>query len=266
MAEGMKPYYQDESVTIYNADCRDVLPTLDKVDLVVTSPPYGALRDYGGTGFDWRGSMKPISQSIVDGGVIVWNVADETVNGSESGDSFKQALFMMEQGLNLHDTMHYIKEGVNFPESNRYFSAHEYMFVFSRGKPKTFNPIEDRKNIFGGMKMHGTDRLKDGSTRQIHGEGKVVKDYGMRYNWWKIDNSPTRDNGGHPAPMPFSMAFDHIVSWSNSGDVILDPFMGSGTTLRAAKDLSRKAIGIEIEERYCEIAAKRMSQLVMELN
>ena len=262
----MQPYYEDESVTIYNADCRDVLPTLDKVDLVVTSPPYGSLRDYGGHGFDWQSSMVAISRSVIEGGVIVWNTADETVDGSESGESFRQALFMLDHGMNLHDTMHYIKEGVNFPESNRYFSAHEYMFVFSWGKPKTFNPIEDRKNIYAGMKMHGTDRLKDGSTRQIHGEGKAVKDYGMRYNWWKIDNSPTKDNGGHPAPMPFTMAFDHILTWSNSGDTVLDPFMGSGTTLRAAKDLNRKAIGIELEERYCEIAAKRMSQLVMELN
>ena len=228
----MKPYYQDESVTIYNADCRDVLPTLNKVDLVVTSPPYGSLRDYGGHGFDWQSSMLAISKSIQEGGVIVWNTSDETVNGSESGDSFRQALLMLEQGMNLHDTMHYIKEGVNF-------SAHEYMFVFSWGKPKTFNPIQDRKNIYGGMKMHGTDRLKDGSTRQIHGEGKAVKDYGMRYNWWCIDNSPTTDNGGHPAPMPYSMAADHIVSWSNSGETVLDPFMGSGTTLRAAKDLNR---------------------------
>ncbi len=261
----MQPYYQDESVTIYNADCRDVLPTLDKVDLVVTSPPYGSLRDYGGHEFNWQTTMVAISRSVGDGSVIVWNTADETVNGSESGDSFRQALFAMNLGMNLHDTMHYIKEGVNFPESNRYFSAHEYMFVFSWGKPKTFNPIEDRKNIYGGMKMHGTDRLKDGSTRQIHGEGKAVKDYGMRYNWWKIDNSPTKDNGGHPAPMPYGMATGQILSWSNAGDTVLDPFMGSGTTLRAAKNLGRKAIGIELEERYCEIAAKRMSQLAMQL-
>ena len=113
--------------------------------------------------------------------------------------------------------------------------------------------------------MHGTDRLKDGSTRQIHGEGKAVKDYGMRYNWWRIDNSPTRDNGGHPAPMPYPMASGQIRSWSNNTDIVVDPFMGSGTTLRAAKDLGRKAIGIEIEERYCEIAADRMSQTVMPL-
>jgi len=259
-----QPYYQDDAVTIYNADCRDILPNISAADMALTSPPYGNIRTYEGFDFDWRVSMKLLQQSISKGGVVVWNTADETINGSESGESFRQALWMMECGMNLHDTMLYIKEGVNFPESNRYFSAHEYMFVFSNGQPKTFNPLEDRKNIYGGMKMHGTDRLKDGSTRQIHGEGKAVKDYGMRYNWWRLNNAPTKDEG-HPAPMPFSMAFDHILSWSNAGDTILDPFMGSGTTLRAAKDLNRKAIGIEIEERYCEIAADRMSQTVMPL-
>ena len=261
----MQPYYEDENVTIYHGDNIEVLSALDKVDLVVTSPPYGSLRDYGGHGFDWRESMPVIIRAITAGGVMVWNTADETVDGSESGESFRQALFMLDHGMNLHDTMHYIKEGVNFPESNRYFSAHEYMFVFSWGKPKKFNPIEDRKNIYGGRPMHGTDRLKNGTTRQIHGEGKAVKDYGMRYNWWKIDNSPTKDNGGHPAPMPYAMATGQIQSWSNAGDTVLDPFMGSGTTLRAAKNLGRKSIGIELEERYCEIAANRMSQLAMQL-
>ena len=260
----MKPYYEQDGITIYNADCRDVLPTLEPVDLVLTSPPYGTIRDYEGFSFDWRESLRLISQVVSVGGVVVWNVADETINGSESGDSFRQALFMVDEcGMKLHDTMIWVKEGVNFPESNRYFSAHEYMFVFSNGKLKTFNPIEDRKNIYAGMLMHGTDRKKNGETPQVHGKGRAVKDYGMRYNWWKINNSPSKEAGGHPAPMPSGMATGHIRSWSNEGDTILDPFMGSGTTLRAAKDLGRNAIGIEIEERYCEIAANRLAQGVL---
>jgi site-specific DNA-methyltransferase (adenine-specific) len=153
--------------------------------------------------------------------------------------------------------MIYIKDNVNFPESVRYFSGHEYMFVLSNGSPKTFNPIKDRPNKWAGTTMHGTDRQKDGTVQQITGKGKEIRPYGMRFNWWKINNK--QPDTGHPAPMPFSMAFDHISSWSNEGCAVMDPFMGSGTTGVACVKLGRKFIGIELEPKYFDIACQRIT-------
>jgi len=248
------------NATLYLGDCRDILPTLGKVDAVVTSPPYDNLRTYGETfdNLDCRPVITQLAEALADGGVIVWNVADATVNGSETGTSFRQALHAMDVGLSLHDTMLYLKENVNFPESVRYFSGFEYMFVFSKGRPKTFNPIKDRRNKWAGSVMSGTCRQPDGSTKPISGMGKVIEANGMRFNYWLMANNG--GDTGHPAPMPFAMAADHITSWSNTGETILDPFMGSGTTGVAAVQMGRKFIGIEREERYFEIACKRIEQ------
>lgn len=241
-------------------DCLEVMPTLDPVDMVCTSPPYDGLRDYGEgfSGLDWMGVISCLPKVMKDGGVCMWNVADATVNGSETGTSFKQALYAVQCGLNLHDTMIYIKDNVNFPESVRYFSGHEYMFIFSKGAPKTFNPIKDRVNKWAGTTMHGTDRQPDGTLKQISGKGKAILRHGMRFNWWHIknNNNPTK----HPAPMPYSMAYDHITSWTNSGDTVLDPFMGGATTLAACANLGRKGIGIELDPDYFEISCKRVEE------
>lgn len=240
------------------ADCRDVLPTLGKVDAVVTSPPYDNLREYGETfdGLDCLPVIAMLAERLTDGGVMMWNVADATVNGSETGTSFRHALHAMQCGLNLHDTMIYTKENVNFPESIRYFSGFEYMFVFSRGRPKTFNPIKDRRNKWSGSVMHGTGRQPDGSTKQINGKGNVIKPYGMRFNYWLMSNSGGCT--GHPAPMPYDMAHGHVASWTNPGDTVLDPFLGGGTTGIAAVQMGRKFIGIECEPKYFDIACKRI--------
>jgi len=239
-------------------DCLEVMPTLGKVDMVCTSPPYDNLRDYGDgfEGVDCLAVISEIAELLQIGGVCMWNVADATVNGSETGSSFRQALHAVECGLNLHDTMIYIKGNVNFPESVRYFSGHEYMFVFSKGPPKHFNPIMDRPNKWAGTVMHGTDRQVDGSTKAISGKGKQIKPFGMRFNWWRLknNNNPT----SHPAPMPSQMAHDHTFSWSQPGETILDPFMGSGTTLVACAKMGRKGIGIELDPDYFEIACKRV--------
>jgi DNA modification methylase len=241
-------------------DCISVMPTLGRVDAVVTSPPYDDLRDYG-PGFarvDLLAAITEVARCLLPGGVCMWNVADATVKGSETGSSFRQALHAIGCGLRLHDTMHYIKENVNFPENVRYFSGHEYMFIFSNGAPKSFNPIKDRVNKWAGAVMHGTDRQKDGSTKQISGKGKEILPLGMRFNWWRMTNSG--GDTGHPAPMPYAMAAGHVTSWTNAGDTILDPFMGSGTTLVACAKMGRKGIGIELDPEYFRIACERVQK------
>lgn len=253
--------FLDGRVALYNADCREVLPTLSNdVDAVVTSPPYDGIRDYGDsfTGFDWRPVFDALPDALTDGGVVVWNVADQVVDGSETGTSFRQALYAMERGLRLHDTMIYCKEGVTFPDANRYHPAFEYVFVFSKGAPRHFNGIKDWKNKWGGSKMHGTDRQPDGRTTPIKGIGRDVPSHGLRRNWWVIANPYTGETAGHPAPMPYSLASDHIQTWTDAGETVLDPFLGSGTTGVACVKLGRNFIGIEIEPKYFDIACERI--------
>ena len=254
-----KPYYEHQGISIYHGDCREILPALPQVDLVCTSPPYDTLREYGGHNFNVASCIEPITQSLLRGGVIMWNVADEVVNGSESGSSMKQALEFMRLGLNLHDTMIYTKPTSTFPESNRYPQAWEYMFILSKGKPKTVNLIRDKPNKHAGTKNHGTRRTKNGKLLNVT-NNREFAEMGYRLNWWTIVN---RQNVDHPAVMPMDMAKGHIITWTNNGDLVLDPFMGSGTTLIAAKELSRRAIGIEINEAYCELAANRLSQDIL---
>lgn len=270
----MNPYYQDEHVTIYNANCRDILPDLEHYDLCVTSPPYDNLRDYEGNlqwnDSVWQDIIKKLYKTSKPGAVVVWVVGDATINGSETGSSFKQALYFKDTGFNIHDTMIYQKTGCPMPNKARYFANFEYMFVFSNGLPKTFNPIEDRKNRF--LERWGTGRcVRDKSGKFESRKNYEIKELGRRYNIWQFNNGGqgygTRDGiaFNHPATFPYNLALDHIVSWSNRGDIVIDIMCGSGTTLRAAKDLNRKAIGIELEEKYCEIAAKRCCQEVLPL-
>ncbi len=259
-----KPYFQDESVVIYSADCRLILPQIpDKsIDLVLTSPPYDDLRDYGGYSWDFEHTAEGLIKIISDGGVIVWVVGDSKINGSESGSSFKQVLYFMGKGLNLHDTMIYAKNGFRYPFPNLYHQVFEYMFVLSNGVPKTFNPIMDRLNLHVTKAGYNMKRERDGG--KTYRKPFEPSQYGKRYNIWEYDVGGVASYD-HPAIFPNELADDHIISWSNPSDLILDPFLGSGTTAFCAKKLGRKCIGIEIEEKYCEIAAKRCSQSVMKL-
>lgn len=241
-------------------DCLEIIPTLGNLDAVVTSPPYDNLRDYGEgwAGVDCFAVISGLAKLLSDGGVIVWNVADQTVDGSETGTSFRQALHAKECGLRLHDTMIYCKEGVTFPGVRRYHPAFEYMFIFSNGAPKHFNGIKDWRNKQAGVKMSGTSRQRDGSTKQISGHGKLAPNEGLRRNWWVMSNPYIGETDGHPAPMPYRMAFDHIQTWTTGGETVLDPFMGSGTTGVACVKSGRKFIGIEIDEAYFDIACARI--------
>ena len=248
---------------IYNMDCvagMQMLPD-NSIDLTVTSPPYDNLRTYNGFTWDFEAVAKELYRVTKQGGVVVWIVADATINGSETGTSFKQALFFKNLGFNLHDTM--IWEKPTFTATGslavRYAPVFEFMLIFSKGKPKAFNPIKDKKNKHAGGNINSTIRQKDGSLKLKSGYGqKKVADYGQRHNIWKIDTAKGKERVGHPAPFPEQLVCDHIVSWSNEGDVVLDPFMGSGTTAVACVKLNRRYIGFELSSQYVDIAKSRL--------
>lgn len=247
---------------LYCGDCAKELKKIPAnfVDLVVTSPPYDTLRTCYNSTFDMDAITSELMRVMKQGGVIVWVVADETINGSESGTSFRQALKFMDAGFNLHDTMIWEKAGFTDTGSLkvRYPNVFEYMFVFSKGKPKTFNPIKDRVNVSAGRKMHGVIRQKDGSVKTMSSNGKTLCDYGQRFNVWQIDSLKSNTERRHPAQFPLQLAKDHIYSWSNTNDTVMDIFMGSGTTGVASVNMGRKFIGIEIDKDYFEMAKRRI--------
>jgi site-specific DNA-methyltransferase (adenine-specific) len=251
---------------IYNESCLETMAKMPDnfIDLVITSPPYDNLRIYKGYSFDFESVARELFRTIKQGGVMVWVVGDETVRGSETGTSFRQALYFKEIGFNLHDTMIYLKTGFTNPSHNRYHQVFEFMFVLSKGKPKTFNPIKDRRNKWKGPWGKTTQRQKDGSLKIVL-KKRLQEEFGMRFNVWKYDvgkDNSTRDKIAykHPAIFPERLANDHILSWSNEGDVVYDPFMGSGTTAKMALLNNRKFIGSEISEEYCKIAEKRINK------
>jgi len=249
-------------------DCVQGMKLLDdcSVDLTVTSPPYDNLRTYNGNIEQWsfekfQATAKELYRVTKQGGVIVWVVGDATIKGSETGTSFKQALYFKEIGFNLHDTMIYEKSTSPYPMHTRCNQLFEYMFIFSKGKPKTFNPIKI-PTITGGQK-----RSKDGGYRQKDGTIKLAR-YETRKmtktigNIWRYSVGGKRNN--HPATFPEKLAEDHIITWSNEGDVVLDPFMGSGTTAKMALLNNRHFIGFELSEEYCKIANERIRKTLTE--
>jgi len=251
---------------LIHGDCLEEMKKLGEasVDLTVTSPPYDNLRTYNGNNAQWG---EPVWKSIIEelytvtkeGGVVVWVVGDATIKGSETGTSFKQALWAMECGFNLHDTMMWCK--TKMPQNhNRYEQGFEYMFIWSKGKPKTFNGIRDKKNVEAGATAHASYRDKDGVVKKTSSFNKTkIAEFGLRTNLWFVYSClGKKDRNGHPAPFPEQLAHDHILSWSNEGDTVLDCFMGSGTTGKMAKQLGRNFIGIELDETYFNIAKQRI--------
>jgi DNA modification methylase len=194
---------------------------------------------------------------------VVWVVADATIDGSETGTSFRQALRFMEIGFRLHDTMIYAKDQCQFPDTVRYYAAFEYMFVLSKGQPNAINLIRDKANKTAGNQVSGTERRPDGRLVPRPCAGNVTRDYGVRWNWWLIRHFDRGVETSHPATFPEALARDHILSWSNEGDLVLDPFSGSGTTAKMAKLMGRQFIGIEVNPEYCEIAEERLRQGVL---
>ncbi len=241
---------------IYHGDCLDIMPTLaDKsIDLTVTSPPYDNLRTYNGNSqFDFQGIAKELFRVTKDGGVVVWVVGDATIKGSETGTSFRQALYFKEIGFNLHDTMIWVKDGGGAIGSQLcYVQNFEYMFVFSKGKPASINRIRDKANLSFGKDKSGVGRRTKEGFHKIE-QRKLCGEFSVRNNWWYVPP----EKGEHPAVFPLRLATDHILSWSSEGDTILDPFAGSGTTGIAAFNTKRNAILIEKDEQYFNAAKER---------
>jgi len=258
---------------IYNMDCVEGMKLLEdcSVDLTVTSPPYDNLRMYKGYSFDFDAVATELFRVTKDGSVVVWVINDATIKGSETVTSFRQALRFKEIGFKLHDSMIYAKDSCPYPETTRYYPGFEYMFVLVKGKIKTVHLIADKPNKQVGDKITGTERKADGSIKYMSAvqknTGRRVKPYGVRSNIWHygmgfIKSTTDRCAYKHPAIFPEKLAHDHIVSWSNPGDLILDPFMGSGTTAKMARLTGRDYIGFEISKEYCDIAEERLEAIL----
>jgi DNA modification methylase len=240
------------------------------INLTITSPPYDKMRAYDGSDFSFN-TFEQIAKELYritkPGGVVVWIVGDQTKEGTESLTSFKHALYFKEKcGFKIHDTMIYEKTGFSNPSNNRYHQVFEYMFILVKGKLKTFNPIKDRPNKYAGQNRWGanTSRQVDGSLKQKKDTAPTAE-YGMRFNIWRISaggNVSTSDKIAfeHPAIFPEQLARDHILSWSNPNDIVLDPMCGSGTTCKMAFLEGRQWIGIDLVEKYIDNAMIRMEK------
>lgn len=252
-------------------DCLNALKHIEdgSIDLTVTSPPYDNLRTYNDNIDQWCfDKFKAIANELYrvtkDGGIVVWVVGDATVKGSETGTSFKQALYFMEAGFNLHDTMIYRKKNPTPIRGMRYQSCFEYMFVLSKGKPSTFNPLMVEKKYMDNRKKKQYNKKVDGE--QIVREYKATSNMKPKDNVWEYSvglYNSTSDKIAfkHPAVFPEQLALDHILSWSNKGDTVLDPFVGSGTTGKMAVMSGRNFIGIDMDEEYLDIARQRIEYI-----
>ena len=258
-------------IELIQGDCLEKMKDIPdgSIDMVLTSPPYDNLRTYNGS-LDWgehiwKPVIKELFRIIKDGGVVVWVVGDATIKGSETGTSFKQAIYFKECGFNLHDTMIYQKNSYPFPPLNRYYQQFEYMFVFSKKKPKTYNiqrqPTDPRWR--NKDNKFASSRNADGTVEKLKYERG--KDDRKMDNVWLLNtgymkSTPDKIAYQHSAIFPDELAKRHILSWSNEGDTILDPFAGSGTVGKMAKQLNRNCILIEKDPEYCEIAEKRINE------
>lgn len=246
-------------------NCLDIMKTLpsELVDLTVTSPPYDKVRDYQGFSFNFPDIAKELYRITKQGGVVVWIVGDGYEDGSETLTSFKHALYFKEIGFKVHDTMIYKKKnGLRLGSLKTYMQKFEYMFVLVKDEIKTVNLIRDRPIRYKEMDGKNTTRETNGTQKKL--PEKILPDFGPRHNIWEyVTGIPhsTRDKFAyeHPAIFPENLAKDHILSWSNEGDVVFDPMMGSGTVAKMARMLKRNFIGIEISEKYFEIAKRRCS-------
>ena len=249
---------------VYCQDCVSFMKRLGKecIDLTITSPPYDDLRNYNGYSFDCDSIAEGLFRVTRPGGVVVWVVGDKTVKGNKTLTSFKQALVFQKLGFNVHDVMIYKKKNTPFMRSNAYTNCFEYMFIFSKGSPKTFHPLKE-PTIRHGYEMLVSNKKADGVNRKVLGRLNEKK---VRTNIWEYAvglGGSTRDRIAfkHPAIFPERLAEDHILSWSDEGDIVFDPMCGSGTTCKMARINSRNYIGCDISQEYVDLATERLNNL-----
>jgi site-specific DNA-methyltransferase (adenine-specific) len=262
----------------YNENCLDTMKRMDDnfIKLTITSPPYDDLRTYNkkigsntdqfnGHSFPFEEIAKELYRVTQKGGVVVWVVSDAVQNGSETGTSFRQALYFKEMGFNIHDTMIYRKLNPPPNAGTRYQQMFEYMFVFSKGKPNQFNPIMKKNATAGAVRHSRKFRNTDGEMVAAF-NGKPINEYGIENNIWLIKNGmnkSTKDEVAfkHPAIFPEELALKHIITWTKENDLVYDPFMGSGTTAKLAIQLGRNWIGSELDEEYSKICLERIENI-----
>ena len=247
--------YQEDNLSTMSRMSADI------IDLTITSPPYDNLRVYKGHSFEFEKLAQELYRVTKEGGVVVWVVGDATIKGSETGTSFRQALYFMEVGFRLHDTMIYQKKNFTPQSHRRYEQCWEYMFIFSKGRPKTFNAIRV-KSIYAGKTYNYSKKGSNTDEGVYRRRDEVVKVQDTKIASNIFEYSVGASGSKHPAPFPEALVRDHITSWSSEGDLIYDPFMGSGTTAKVARIYERKFIGSEISEEYCKMAKNRLSGII----
>lgn len=255
----VQPFWKHSDIEIYNESNLDTMSRMPDscIDLTVTSPPYDNLRAYNGFSLDWQNVIRELYRITKQGGVLVWVVGDATIDGNETGTSFRQALYAKECGFNLHDTMIYQKSTPPLTH-NRYEQNFEYMFVFSKGKPKTFNGLREPREYTDNRKNKAFGRNKDNSVDVGYSSNDETR---LKRNVWKYfagGGANDKIASKHPAIFPEQLAADHIISWSNEGDLVYDCFGGSGTTCKMSFLNKRKCIMSEISSEYCELSKQRL--------
>jgi site-specific DNA-methyltransferase (adenine-specific) len=268
--EQLGPYQVDD---VYCGDCAELMKELpaECIDLTCTSPPYDlvapdesgrlityprqGMRDYDGYTWDFVSVAAELWRVTKPGGVLVWVVGDQTINGSETGSSFRQALHFMSLGFNM-ETMIYESSSGACGSNDFYWQAFEFVFVLTKGKPKTINLIHDRKNIHAGRATSGERRKPNGAVK--NGTQRTIMQFSKRLNIWRYVGGDHSDKG-HPAVFPEALARDHILSWSNPGDLVFDPMAGSGTTPKMAKENGRHWLAFDISQKYCDLIRRRVA-------
>lgn len=258
---------------LHCGDCVDIMADMESemIDLTITSPPYDDLRTYNGYTFDFEAIAHGLYRVTKQGGVVVWVVGDRNINWSETGTSFRQALGFMDIGFKLFDTMIYQKKNPNTGATGErgYHQAFEYMFVFSKGQIQTKNFLKDKPNKRVGL-TKGIGGRRENGKRDVGNNISVLQKFGRRTNIWEYTiggGVSTKDKIAfdHPAIFPDKLAEDHILSWSNEGDLVFDPMMGSGTTGKMALINRRRFIGVDISQEYVDIAKERTSNLTVNM-